>query len=83
MVQDIEDIRPKLHFDFIGDGKILHPGHIPLEERRAAKRIASDVSKRCWAAPDSVEPRLHGECVNVVTRMGPTRIGDLQGLARY
>jgi len=25
MVQDIEDIRPKLHFEFVGDGKILHP----------------------------------------------------------
>ena len=46
MVQDVKNIRPELYFEFVGDGKILHPRDIPLEERRATKRVTPDVAKR-------------------------------------
>ena len=82
MVQDIEDIRPELHLQLLGNNEILHPGNIPLEVRRAADIVSPDVPKSRRIAPHSVKSRFERKCGDVVARIGPTRIRELQGLVR-
>ena len=74
MIQDVEDIRAELHLQSLGNRKILHPGKIPLEERRAAKGIASHITK--IRSPASVVSRRNRERIDVVVPIWPICVTD-------
>src|SRR5580658_6416688 len=81
MVQDDEDIRPELQFDFLGQGKVLHPGHIPLEKCRATKQVAPDVAYGRRIAPDAVESWFESERIDVVAGIWPTGVREFNRLS--